>query len=275
MPEPRLDTEPQTDARRSPARVLILGGTAEAAELASVLDRTPGVAVTSSLAGRTRTPGALAGSLRIGGFGGVKGLVSYLREHMFEAVVDATHPFAAQVSANAAAACDEVGVPRVALSRPSWRAQAGDRWYEVANAEAAAACLPGLGSQPPRCVLLALGQRDLLPFAALAMRFVLRAVEQPTVPAGLTHEVVLARGPFALDAELDLLRRYCIDAIVARNSGGTGAYAKLTAARELGLPVVLISRPPSPPAPCVESMGGVLDWLRAVGLPGRSSGCMD
>ncbi|MGI9334704.1 MAG: cobalt-precorrin-6A reductase, partial [Gammaproteobacteria bacterium] len=222
----------------------------------------------TSLAGRTRTPGAIAGRVRSGGFGGVAGLRAYLKERRYAAVVDATHPFAARISASAAEACQHTGVPRVALYRAPWRPGAGDCWHDVANADEAAARLGAL-VPPPLRVFLALGQRGLEAFANPAfahlapMSFVLRAVEPPAVPAGLVHRVVLGKGPFELEAELELLRRHRIEAVVARNSGGPGAYAKLLAARELRLPVVLLSRPAPPPRPRVESVAAALDWLRA------------
>ncbi len=244
-----------------PTRVLILGGTAEAAGLARALAGEPRVATITSLAGRTRSPAAVPGEVRVGGFGGPVALVDYLGREGIGLVIDATHPFAARISRNAAQACDAAGLPRLLLARPPWRAQAGDNWIPAANAEAAAAALPGLG----RRAFLAIGRQELGAFAELTeLRFLVRLVEAPEAPPPLAdYHLVLGRGPFALAQELELLREHGIEVVVSKNSGGTGAGAKIAAARELELPVVMIERPPAPASETAESVEAARAWIEA------------
>ncbi|MFI5793673.1 cobalt-precorrin-6A reductase [Streptomyces sp. NPDC051677] len=239
--------------------VLVLGGTAEARELAGALAARRGVRVTSSLAGRVSRPGALDGDVRIGGFGGAEGLADWLREQRTDAVVDATHPFATGITANAASAAAATGLPLVVLRRPGWRPGAGDRWHEVASLAAAAELLPSVG----RRVLLTTGRLGLAAFAHLdGPHFVVRSVEPPAPPMPPDVELVLARGPFTVADELALLRGHRIDVLVTKDSGGTATAAKLTAARELGLPVVVVRRPPLPAGvTAVPDVGAVLDEL--------------
>jgi precorrin-6A/cobalt-precorrin-6A reductase len=239
--------------------VLVLGGTTEARKLAAALAARRGVRVTSSLAGRVSRPGALDGDVRIGGFGGAQGLADWLREQRADAVVDATHPFATGITANAASATAATGLPLVVLRRPGWRAGAGDRWHEVASLEEAAELLPGLG----RRVLLTTGRLGLAAFAHLdGPHFVVRSVEPPAPPMPPDVELVLARGPFTVADELTLLRDRRIDVVVTKDSGGTATAAKLTAARELGLPVVVVRRPPLPTGvTTVPDVDAVLDEL--------------
>jgi precorrin-6A/cobalt-precorrin-6A reductase len=239
--------------------VLVLGGTAEARRLAGALHRDPAFAVTSSLAGRVAVPALPCGDVRIGGFGGAEGLAAWLRGHGTDAVVDATHPFAARMTANALAATAAAGIPLLVLRRPGWTAGPGDRWHRVPHAAAAAALLPSLGER----VFLATGRGDLAEFAGLDGWFLLRAVDPPPPPLPARHHLVLARGPFTADAERALLREHRVDVLVARDSGGELTAAKLVAARELGLPVVLIARPPAPDAPAVASVEEAVAWLAA------------
>ncbi len=237
------------------SRILILGGTAEARRLADCLGDH---AVITSLAGRTRNPAQTAGEMRVGGFGGTDALAAYLREVGIEAVVDATHPFATQISANAVAACVQEHVPRLALVRPPWQAEFGDRWTEVTDAEAAAQALGGYAK-----AFLAVGRQGLAPFAHCRdIAFVVRVVELPeTVP--LAHAtVVVGRGPFALAAERTLLAEHHIDVVVAKNAGGDRA--KLDAAREGNIPVILIARPPPPPGSAVRTVAEAVDWVRVL-----------
>ena len=238
--------------------VLILGGTAEARALAGALDT---MTVISSLAGRTSAPLLPAGEVRIGGFGGVDGLAGYLRERRVDALVDATHPFAARISANAAAAATVTGVPLLLLRRPGWRESAGDDWHRVPSAEQAAALLPMLG----RRVFLTTGRQEIAAFAGVdECWFLARSVEAPAPPVPRRLEVVLGRGPFTLDTEHRLLREHRIDVLVSKDSGGSAA--KLDAARQRRIPVVLIDRPPAPAG--VARVGTVDDavaWLRASG----------
>jgi precorrin-6A/cobalt-precorrin-6A reductase len=240
--------------------VLVLGGTAEARQLASALHGRPGIAVTSSLAGRVAVPLLPPGDVRIGGFGGVEGLRRWLREKDVGAVVDATHPFARVMTDHAVSATAATSVPLLVLRRDGWRAGPGDRWHRVPDAAAAAALLPELGER----VFLATGRGDLAAFAALDDRwFLLRAVDPPPPPLPVRHRVVLARGPFTADAERALLREHRIDVLVTRDSGGAMTAAKLVAARELGLPVVLLDRPPAPAVPTVSTVDEAVRWLDA------------
>jgi precorrin-6A/cobalt-precorrin-6A reductase len=243
----------------SPASVLVLGGTAEARRLAAVLQRDPAFAVTSSLAGRVAVPRLPCGDVRIGGFGGAEGLTAWLRGNRTDAVVDATHPFAARMTANALAATAAAGVPLVVLRRPGWTEGPGDRWHRVPDAAAAAALVPRFGTR----VFLATGSGDLAAFAGLDAWCLLRAIDPPPPPLPTRHHLVLARGPFTADAERALLREHRIEVLVARDSGGELTAAKLVAARELGLPVVLIARPPVPDAPAVTSVEEAVAWLAA------------
>lgn len=230
-------------------RVLVLGGTGEARRLAAALHAEPGCTVTSSLAGRVAAPALPVGQVRTGGFGGVDGLAAWLRSDGTDVVVDATHPFAAQMTAHAVAATAAAGVPLLVLRRAGWTAGPGDRWHRVPDAAAAAAALPALG----RRVFLATGRGDLEAFAGLDLFCLVRAVDPPE-PLPRRARVVLARGPFPVEAERALLREHRIDVLVTRDSGGTMTAAKLVAARELGLPVVLLDRPPAPDAPTVSTV---------------------
>lgn len=228
----------------TPAAVLILGGTAEARELAEVLAADPGVRPITSLAGRTRSPVARAGELRAGGFGGPDRIARWLTEHAVAAVVDATHPFAAVISASTVQACAAAKVPLVRLCRPGWVATPGDRWHRVESGEAAARLLPDVGER----VFLTTGFYQLDAFVPLDLWFLLRFLNAPRQPLPPRHDLLLQRGPFTIDGELDLLRERRIDVLVAKNSGGRMTSAKLIAARRLGLPVVLIDRPAQPEA---------------------------
>jgi precorrin-6A/cobalt-precorrin-6A reductase len=244
-------------ARDDPARLLILGGTTEAIELARACAAWPGLEVISSLAGRTGTPALPPGEVRIGGFGGAGGLCRFLGERGITRVIDATHPFAAQIGAHAEQACREAAVPRLRLLRPPWRRESGDRWVEVADLAEAARRLPQLG----RRVLLTVGHRDLAAFARLDLWFLVRTIEPPDV-LPLRHGQWLAgRGPFAVQDELALLTAHAIDVLVTKASGGNATYAKLAAAWQLRLPVVMVRRPPPPAGPVVDSVEEALAWL--------------
>ncbi len=241
--------------------VLILGGTTEGRELAAAATAR-GLPVISSLAGRVSNPQLPVGEVRIGGFGGVDGLVDYLRERQLTALVDATHPFAAGMTGHAAQAARRTGVPLLVLRRPAWTPVAGDRWHVVPDLAAAAAAVTALTGLDGR-VLLTTGRQGVAAFAGLPQRFWLRAVEPPRpddVPA--RYELLLDRGPFDLDGERALLRRLAIDVLVTKNSGGPMTAAKLTAARELALPVVMVARPPLPAGvTVVHDVPAALDWL--------------
>ncbi|GHD87824.1 precorrin-6A reductase [Streptomyces naganishii JCM 4654] len=230
-------------ARAMPTHVLVLGGTTEARELAALLAARPGLRVTTSLAGRVSRPGPQAGEVRTGGFGGAQGLAAWLREHRVDAVVDATHPFAEAITRNAAEAAAETGVPVVVLRRPGWRPGPADRWHPAGSLDEAARLLPGLGSR----VFLTTGRLGLAAFAPLTgLHFLVRSVEPPEPPMPPDTRILLARGPFTVPGETELLRAHRIDVLVTKDSGGEATAAKLTAARELGLPVVVVRRPPLP-----------------------------
>lgn len=240
--------------------MLVLAGTTEATTLARHLDGR-GVDVTSSLAGVTSAPMDRPGGVRRGGFGGVNGLVEHLSRERVDAVVDATHPFAAVMPFHAAAACDALGVPGCRLLRPPWAAVDGDRWIHVEDMDQAAAALDGIGVQR---VFLAIGRQQLEPFRRCSKQtFVVRSIEPPDVTLpGMTS--ILDRGPFDVPGERALLECHGVDAVVAKNAGGSATEAKLVAARELGIPVVLVARPPQPAGvDVVEDVDGAVAWLSA------------
>jgi precorrin-6A/cobalt-precorrin-6A reductase len=221
-------------------RILILGGTAEARDLAGRLAGRVDLAVTLSLAGRTVDPAPQPVPVRTGGFGGVDGLAAYLSEQAVDLLIDATHPFAKQISANARAASEKAGVPLLRLERQGWDKAEGDRWTRVGTiAEAVAA----LGDEPRR-VFLAIGRQEAKAFdAAPQHHYLVRSVDPVDPPLDAPHvDYLLARGPFAVEAEVALLREHRIEVIVSKNSGGEATEGKIVAARILGLPVVLIER---------------------------------
>ena len=245
-------------------RILILGGTTEARRLAEGLaDRAD---VTVALAGRTTTPAPHAVPVRTGGFGGAAGLARYLAIERVDALVDATHPYAAVISLNAAGASAATGVPLLALRRPAWTPAAGDRWSEVADAAQAVQAL----GQAPRRVFLALGRSEIGHFAAAMQHYYLvRSVEPVEPPLAVPRACYLTgRGPFSEADERALLAAHAIDVIVAKNSGGAATYGKIAAARALGLTVILLRRPSLPAAPTVETVEQAMRWLdHALALP--------
>ncbi|MBD2451757.1 cobalt-precorrin-6A reductase [Nostoc sp. FACHB-152] len=241
-------------------RVLILGGTGEAAALAARVATIPGIEAIASLAGRTREPSMPLGNVRIGGFGGVSGLVTYLRQMQIDILIDATHPFANQISFNAAAAAHEVGIPRLMLIRPPWEKIEGDRWMEVDSNTTAAAVLENQAKR----VFLTVGRQELAVFAHLKdIWFLMRMIDPPGEDALVPPGVILCdRGPFALDNEKEILIQHNIDTIVSKNSGGDATYAKIIAARELGVQVVMVNRPAIPAGEKVPDIDSVVAWLR-------------
>ncbi|GHC75071.1 cobalt-precorrin-6A reductase [Streptomyces flavofungini] len=243
--------------------VLVLGGTTEARRLAAALAARPDTRVTTSLAGRVTRPAALEGDVRIGGFGGPDGLARWLREHAVTALVDATHPFATAISANAARAARATGVPALALRRPGWRRVPGDDWHDVASLADAAAALPALG----RRVFLTTGRLGLAAFAPYdALHFLVRSVEPPEPPLPRDVRILLDRGPYTVDGETALLREHRVDVLVTKDSGGAATAAKLTAARALALPVVVVRRPEPPSGvPVVADVAAVLARLGEAG----------
>ncbi|MBR1087124.1 cobalt-precorrin-6A reductase [Bradyrhizobium manausense] len=238
-------------------RALILGGIADASSLAAEIARA-GLDAVYSYGGRTRTPADQPLPTRIGGFGGVDGLADYIRREGITHVIDATHPFAAEMSRNAIEACATTGTPLIALERAPWARAPGDIWIDVGDVGAAVAALP----QAPARVFLAIGRQHIAPFATRPQHaYTLRFVDPPDSPLPFVAEVIVSRGPYTLDGELEMMRRRGIAWIVARNSGGDGARAKIDAARRLGLPVIMISRPNLPERQRVESVAEVMQWL--------------
>jgi precorrin-6A/cobalt-precorrin-6A reductase len=245
-------------------RVLILGGTTEASAIARALAGDARFTAVLSLAGRTRAPVRPPIPLRIGGFGGAEGLAAYLRAEGIAALIDATHPFAARITTNAAIAAAQAAVPRLCVLRPAWTRQPGDDWREVATmADAFIAIGP-----TPRRVFLTIGQQELAPFGP-PHAYLIRSVDPPdqdTLPPNAT--VITARGPFAEADEAKLLRGHGIEMLVTKNSGGGATAAKLAAARNLGIGVVMVARPPPPDGPTVPTAEAALDWLaHQAGLP--------
>lgn len=232
---------------RKPVRVLILGGTTEARQLAARLAARAEFSATLSLAGRTTAPAPQPVPLRIGGFGGAAGLAGYLAAEGIDMLVDATHPHAAQISANAVRAAARAGCPLLVLERPAWTAVAGDHWIEAATAAQAVRML----GEAPRAVFLALGRQEIAPFAAAPQhRYLVRSVDPVEPPLAVPHATyITARGPFAEAEERELLLHHGIAAIVAKNSGGAASYGKIAAARGLAIPVVMIRRPQPPAEP--------------------------
>jgi precorrin-6A/cobalt-precorrin-6A reductase len=236
--------------------ILVLGGTAEARELADALD-SAGVAVTSSLAGRVSRPRLPAGAVRIGGFGGPAALAAWLGEHGVTAVVDATHPFAERISASAAAACPLADVPLLRLQRPGWSERPGDDWRWVDDLDAAAAAIPALGER----VLLTSGRQGLAAFADVDRAwFLVRCVERPEPPLPAHHQLLLDRGPYTLDGELELIDAHRIELVVTKDSGGVHTQPKLEAARERGLPVIVVRRPRRADTASVATVAEALAW---------------
>ncbi len=249
-------------------RVLVLGGTSEASALCAAAAGRRDIAVTLSLAGRTKAPAASPVPLRIGGFGGVEGLARFLKAEAIDAVIDATHPFAAGISANAFAACAARNVPLLAFSRAPWARQAGDDWIEVDAIEAA---VQAIGAAPRR-VFLTQGRLHLAAFAQAPQHYYLvRAIERPAEIDGLRdHRLILSRGPFALADEIALLRDERIDILVTKNSGAAATHPKIEAARRLALRVIMLRRPPASGAATVYVLAEVLAWIDRMASHGAS-----
>jgi precorrin-6A/cobalt-precorrin-6A reductase len=240
--------------------ILILGGTAEARQLAATL-AADGIDVISSLAGRVNTPNLPAGRVRVGGFGGAGGLADYLRREHASAVVDATHPFAAKITKSVVQAASTTGTPLVRLERPGWeehpRANTWTWVPDAAGARAAAesACRP----------FLTTGRQSLRDFAAWADREVLvRLVDPPATSLPQRWNVILSRGPYSYDGEHTILTEHAIDVILAKDSGGTHTVAKLDAADNLGIPVVIIARPEPAPVPLLTTVAEAIGWCRSI-----------
>jgi precorrin-6A/cobalt-precorrin-6A reductase len=251
-------------------RILILGGTTEARQFAGAIAARADLDITLSLAGRTANPVPHPVPVRIGGFGGVEGLARHLIDNRIDMLIDATHPFAAVICVNAAAAAQLAGVDFFALRRPEWTKRPGDNWTSAGSVtEAVALC----GLMPPP-VFVTLGRQELAPFlAAPHHHYLVRSVDPVEPPLALPHvEYVLARGPFDVEEETRLLQEHCIELIISKNSGGTAAEAKLTAARALGVEVIMIVRPPKPDVPCVGGVAKAVAMLDHLLTPGIERG---
>lgn len=242
--------------------LLILGGTTEATAFANAAAEA-GVQGVVSFAGRVARPKRQPLPQRVGGFGGVAGLIDYLRDKKITHVVDATHPFAAQMSSNAVAACAEAAVPLIALVRAPWTAQAGDDWTHVPDIAGAVGAL----DRPATRVMLAVGRMHLQEFAPNPQHFyLLRLVDPPeTAPPFPDHHVLVSRGPFTGADDQALMEEHRIDLVVSKNAGGMGAYAKIEAARALSLPVIMIDRPVIPARTEAYSVTEVMDWIGHAG----------
>lgn len=241
-------------------RVLILGGTTEARVLAERLAGREDLDVVSSLAGRVASPRMPAGKVRVGGFGGATALASWIGSHGIQALIDATHPFADAISWNAATAAAASHVPLLALRRASWVPAEGDRWHEAASLEDAAMMLAELG----RRHFLTIGRQGVSSFADVDAWFLVRCVDPPQGPTPPRMELLLDRGPYSLDAEIELMRTSGVETVITKNSGGVSTSAKLAAAHHLALPVVMIQRPTKPgDVPEVADVDSAIDWLHA------------
>jgi precorrin-6A/cobalt-precorrin-6A reductase len=242
-------------------RILILGGTSEAMALARALADGAKIDAVMSLAGRTSYPVLPPIPHRIGGFGGVDGLVAYLEEQSIAAVIDATHPFAAQMTRNAALACAKLGVPRAVFTRAAWHPGEGDQWISVTNTEAAVEAL----GNAPRKVFLTVGRLSLPAFKQAPQHsYLMRSIDAPDAADRPPQmELILARGPFDVDAEIELMIKHGIDIVVTKNSGGNATDAKLAAARALQLPVIMIERPTMPESRLIEKLDDVMDFIKS------------
>lgn len=241
-----------------PIRVLILGGTGEARELAKSLSDDPRYFPVTSLAGLTREPEVIEGETRSGGFGGVEGLAQFIKAQDIGVVIDAAHPFAAQISANAVEACGLSGVSCLRMERPRWEAQGGDEWTMVDDIGAAAFAIP-----PETRAFVTVGRQEIGAFFSRNDIIIMaRMIERPELAIPRHVEIMLARPPFTVAQETTLMRARNISLLVTKNSGGAATYAKVAAARELELPVIMVERPAKPGVPTVETCQEMLSLLR-------------
>ncbi|QXW03337.1 cobalt-precorrin-6A reductase [Rhodococcus globerulus] len=224
-------------------RVLVLGGTGEGREIAARLADSVDLEVVTSLAGRVRDPRWPEGEVRVGGFGGAEGLAGWLAENDIRALLDATHPFASRITANAHLAARTCEIPFAVCQRPSWAQHPQDRWFPARDLSHAAELVPVLGTR----AFLTIGRQGVSAFAEVSgVSFLVRSIDPPTGAMPAPHELILARGPFDVESERELMRRRGIDVVVTKSSGGDQTYAKIVAARQLGLPVIVVERSPAP-----------------------------
>ena len=243
-------------------KVLILGGTGDAVKLAAKLVTIPQIEVISSLAGRTKKPAALVGQVRIGGFGGAEGLANYLQQNSIDILIDATHPCAGQITHNGAIASHIANIPHLMLVRPQWERVTGDEWIEVESVEAASKAIPKSVNR----IFITSGRQQLEPFLQRSQVYpetwyLMRSIDPPEIELP-NSKMLLDRGPFSLEQERKLLREYQIQAIVSKNSGGDATYAKIIAARELGIPIVMVQRPARAEGEKVTSIEEAIAWLQ-------------
>ncbi len=248
-----------TASQSGPLRILLLGGTTEATAIAARLASDASAEATLSLAGRTANPAASPLPVRIGGFGGFAGLAEYLRHERIDLLVDATHPFAARISTNAIAASNATGVSLLAIERPPWTPVAGDDWIEHESITAAIAALP----DEPQNVFSGLGRQAIDALSSAPQHgYVIRVVDRLKIPADLpSAKLVAARGPFRTDDDTKLFEEHRIRYVLAKNAGGSAAYSKIEAARNLGIKVHMVRRPKLPPRTTVSSVDEALAWI--------------
>ena len=243
--------------------ILILGGTTEANELAALLAQQPQLRATLSLAGRTRNPVLPDIACRIGGFGGVDGLVQWIRTNHVTALVDATHPFASIMPFHAAEASAQTGIPMLALTRPEWMPETGDNWTQAVSHGKAITIL----GENPRRIFLTVGRLELDAYAAAPHHFYIVRTIDPVDPKPLLNALwMTGRGPFTMESELSILSEHKVEILITKNSGGIATKAKLLAARKLGFPAVLIARPPKPTVETVHQTSAAMQWIHKLSL---------
>lgn len=240
--------------------LLLLAGTSEARKIAWALS-TQGSRAIASLAGATRSPDPLPLPTRTGGFGGQAGFEAFVREQAITAVLDATHPFASAITDRTAQICTAISLPYLQVLRPAWTPEPGDRWTEIATEADVAGHVP-TGST----VFLATGRQTLDRFSGLqGCRVLCRQIDPPTAPFPFEGgEFIISRPPFSIEREVDLFLALGVDWLVVKNAGGIESRTKLIAARQLGLPVLLLRRPPMPAALRVETVQAALDWVASL-----------
>ncbi len=240
--------------------LLLLAGTSEARRIAGAL-AAEGIPAVASLAGATRMPEKLALETRVGGFGGRQGFIDFLQENAITAILDATHPFAAEISARTANVASSMAIPHLLLLRPPWRPSQGDDWTMIARESDAARHIA-----PGSTVFLATGRQSLEGFANLeGRRLICRRIDPPRAPFPYANGTyLLGRGPFTVDDEIALFEQLGVDVLVVKNAGGESSRAKLDAARALSIPVIMIERPPPPAADTVATVAEALDWVRGL-----------